>query len=100
MSTVLDRIIEELQSAAVSNGDLASPHVLIWPDRESVWADAIPLIAARFRTLILGEYDPEAGSGPAYWIRYVLATELNGKEEFPSLLTIQMTVKYRSVEIE
>jgi len=74
-ATVFDAIVESLQSAAAYNRDnVAQPAAILWPDEKREWESLIP----RLRTvlpqlLVFGSYDKTMRSGPAIWLRCVLA---------------------------
>lgn len=72
--TVLDALIGALTGASAYNrNDQAAPAAVLWTDREQQWKSLLPLLRVRLRLLTLGAYDPGTQSGPAYWIRCVLA---------------------------
>lgn len=77
-ATVLDRLVEALARAARhSPGVEESPAALLWPDGEEQWRPLLPRLRARLPQLLtLGPYDPEARTGPAIWIKCVLAGTL------------------------
>ena len=76
--TVLDTLVDSLEKAAVYNGDVqVAPAVVLWPDQTSQWATLLPLLRAVLPQLLtLGEYDPSARTGPATWIKCMLARTL------------------------
>lgn len=72
--TVLDRLAIALDEAASSDGNVFAPPVaVLWPDRSSQWAGSIARLRERRRLLTLGSHDPAQASGPAYWLRCVVA---------------------------
>ena len=77
---VLAAIVESLHWAANYNShELAAPTVVLWPDEERLWTQAIPALRASYPLLwTLGDYDPGNGIGPAVWIRHQLETEKGG----------------------
>ncbi|MDZ7697975.1 MAG: hypothetical protein U5R49_13985 [Deltaproteobacteria bacterium] len=45
-----------------------------WPDRDHQWEPAISRLQAELpQLMVLGEYDPQKRSGPAMWLRCILA---------------------------
>ena len=77
-ATVLDRLVEALARASRhSPGVEEAPAALLWPDGEEQWRPLLPRLRARLPQLLtLGPYDPEARTGPAIWIKCVLAGTL------------------------
>lgn len=75
--TVLDRLGLALDGAAGFDGNVVdAPSAVLWPDKGRQWESAIAPLRDRRRLLILGEHDPEARQGPAYWLRCVVAGTL------------------------
>ncbi|HVA91767.1 MAG TPA: BREX-1 system phosphatase PglZ type B, partial [Chloroflexota bacterium] len=82
-TTVLDALLAALAGAAsaYNSADQVAPVVTLWPDGEELWAPLLPLVreAARERGLLLltlGPYDPDNLTGPAIWLRCVIAGTL------------------------
>ncbi len=77
-SSVLDAVVASLQKAADFNSDDAvAPAAILWPDEKREWEGLVP----RFRValphfLVLGPYDTGTCTGPAIWLRCVLAGEI------------------------
>ncbi len=86
MPTIFDRLAEAIRSAAVYNPDVqAAPVCILWPDRDRQWEAVVPRLQAELPELfVLGDYRPEARTGPAIWLRCVLAGKA-GAEKDPSL---------------
>ncbi len=85
-ATVLDRLAVALDEAAGSDGNVFAPPVtLMWPDKVRQWGGAIERLREHCRVLTLGPHDPPQGSGPAYWLRCVVAgtIEVDGPDGFP-----------------
>jgi hypothetical protein len=79
--TLLDGLVQALQRTGIYNrNDQSPPAAVLWPDKERLWAPLLPALRGRLPVLTLGEYDPPAFSGPAYWIRCALAGTLPGLE--------------------
>lgn len=75
--TVLDRLGVALDDAASSDSNVFVPPVaILWPDKARQWEGSIEQLRQRRRVLILGPHNPSAGTGPAYWIRCVVAQTL------------------------
>lgn len=72
--TVLDRLVACLEAALDHNPNAhLAPVALLWPDEARQWEPVINRIASRLPLMRLGDFDPEAIQGPAYWIRCVVA---------------------------
>ena len=72
---ILDHLLKKIRSAAVFNPDIqTAPACILWPDRDRQWEAVIPLLQAQMpELLILGDYAPEKRTGPAIWLRCVIA---------------------------
>jgi hypothetical protein len=79
-ATVLDALITSLQKAADYNrDDTEAPTAVLWPDEKKEWESLIPrLRVAVPQFLTLGAYNVAARSGPAIWLRCVLAGQIDG----------------------
>ena len=85
MSAVRAVVAHALREAAKYNADASTaPAAVFWPDPDRVWAPVIHLLQEAVPILVLGEYDPAKGQGPAIWIRAVLAS--SESVELPSHL--------------
>ena len=75
--TVIASILQSIRNAASYNRhELAAPRVILWPDEERLWVEAIELLQARYSALwSLGDYEPDKATGPAAWLRYQLAAQ-------------------------
>jgi hypothetical protein len=72
--TVLDRLVACLRWTCEYNPNAhVGPVALLWPDEGRQWEPVIDRLAERLPVVTLGEYDPARCSGPAYWIRCVVA---------------------------
>lgn len=71
--TLLDRLESTLTDALDYNDNAeVAPVVLLWPDREYQFADAVEALRSRLPLLTLGELDEGSCTGPAYWLRCVI----------------------------
>ena len=72
---VLDHLLKAVRDAAVFNPEVqVAPACILWPDRDRQWEAAIPVLQAELPELmILGDYAPQKGTGPAIWLRCVIA---------------------------
>lgn len=76
-SNFIAQLISCLIEAGEYNlNDLVAPNVVLWPDTANQWQAIIPRLQERMPLLVLGGYEPENGTGPAYWLRCILAGTL------------------------
>ena len=73
--SVFDALLLSLQKAADYNrDDMAPPVAVLWPDEKREWERLTPrLRMALPHFLIFGPYDKANRTGPAIWLRCVLA---------------------------
>jgi hypothetical protein len=77
--TVLDSLLASIQRAADHNrDDTVPPGAILWTDEKREWERLV----ARLRLLlphfvVFGPYDPDNRSGPAIWLRCVLAGKVS-----------------------
>lgn len=78
--TILDVLIEALIAAGTYNaGTMLAPVAILWPDEKREWQPLIARLKEHLPALYtLGDYDPAARSGPATWLRCVLAGTVPG----------------------
>jgi hypothetical protein len=83
--TFLAALVTALNGAAKANpGDQTRPAAVLWPDEARQWEPLAPdLRAALPAFLTLGDYDPATGTGPAIWLRAMIARALPEAEEWP-----------------
>ena len=81
MIRVLDLLIKSIRSAAVYNPDVqVAPVCILWPDRDRQWEAIIPRMQIELPEIfILGDYHIEKRTGPAIWLRCVLAGKISFK---------------------
>jgi hypothetical protein len=54
----------------------AAPVCVLWPDKDGQWEAVIPRLQGELpELLVLGDYAPEKRTGPAIWLRCVIAGE-------------------------
>jgi CheY-like chemotaxis protein len=71
---LLDRLLAVLDEAESTDGNVFAPPVaLLWPDKARQWERAIGQLWACRGVLTLGPHLPAIGSGPAFWLRCVVA---------------------------
>jgi len=72
--TLFDALLEALRRAAAYNAAFeVAPVVVLWPDRERRWEALLPRLRDVLPIYTLGLYDPSNQTGPAYWLRCVVA---------------------------
>ncbi|MGI8624067.1 MAG: BREX-1 system phosphatase PglZ type B [Solirubrobacteraceae bacterium] len=83
--TFLAALVAALQNAATANpGDQTRPAAVLWPDEARHWESLAPdLRAALPAFLTLGAYDPATATGPAIWLRAMIARALPEAEGWP-----------------
>lgn len=76
--TVFDAIVTSLLQAARYNPeDQVAPTVILWTDNERQWEPLMPRLQERLPgLLVLGGYEPTKRTGPAIWLRCVIARKL------------------------
>ena len=90
-TTPLDALERAFDQAATYNErSRVAPAAVLWPDENEEWTRLLPHLRERFPQLLtLGEYDPEKKSGPAIWLKCMIARTLNAadwpEEETPIL---------------
>jgi len=76
-STFLSTLAFALVRAGEYNrNDQVAPAAVLWPDQERQWETLLPLLRARLPLLTLGEYNPDTRTGPAYYLRCLIAGTL------------------------
>ncbi|KJS33046.1 MAG: alkaline phosphatase [Desulfatitalea sp. BRH_c12] len=72
---VMEHLVKAVRDAAVFNPEVqVAPACILWPDRDRQWEAAIPVLQAELpELLILGNYAPDKRTGPAIWLRCVIA---------------------------
>ncbi len=69
-ATVFDHLIEHLRAKDVALDGQERPAAILWTDPKSEWRPIIEAMQTRLEELlVLGDYAPEARTGPAIWIR-------------------------------
>lgn len=76
---IIKHLIKAVRTAAVFNPEVeAAPICILWPGRDRQWEAVMPRLQGEMpELLVLGEYQPEARTGPAIWLRCVLAGALD-----------------------
>src|SRR5450755_3231061 len=75
--TFLDALTRKIREAGNYNtADQTPPVAIIWPDKDRQWEPLLPLLRDRLPLLTLGQYNPQERTGPAYWLRCMIARTL------------------------
>ena len=76
--TVLEALVEALERAAQYNpNDQVAPAAVLWPDKARQWGPLIPRLRKELPHLLtLGPYNLKEKTGPAIWIKCMLARAL------------------------
>ncbi len=88
-TTPLDALERAFDRAATYNErSRVAPAAILWPDEKEEWTRLLPRLRERFPQLLtLGEYDPETKTGPAIWLKCMIARTLEAadgpEEEIP-----------------
>ena len=101
MMKVIEHLLKATRSAAVYNPDVqVAPVCILWPDRDRQWEAIIPRLQVEIPDLfVLGDYDVEKRTGPAIWLRCVLAGEISIQEEVSSGEGVkEKQIRYRTAE--
>lgn len=78
VETVLDRLTESLRAKGAPLEGQASPAAILWTDPKEEWRPLMGLLLERLpEFLVLGDYHPEARTGPAVWVRCVVDRTLD-----------------------
>ncbi|ADH86829.1 BREX-1 system phosphatase PglZ type B [Desulfurivibrio alkaliphilus] len=75
---VIDQLLQAVRGAAVYNPEVqVAPACILWPDHDRQWEAVIPRLQAELPELfVLGDYAPEQRTGPAIWLRCVVAGKI------------------------
>ncbi len=78
-TTVLDGLVQALIAAGLYNrNDQIAPAAVLWTDKERQWEPLLPRLRQQLTLLTLGDYDPDTRTGPAYYLRCLIAGTLGG----------------------
>lgn len=70
---VRDALEELLREGGHHNrNDMGAPVAILWTDKAKVWAPVIASLRTSLPILTLGDYRPDALTGPAIWLRCVV----------------------------
>lgn len=88
----IEHFIKSIRQASVYNSDVqVAPACILWPDSDKQWEAVIPHLQNELPELfVLGDYDPEKRTGPAIWLRCVIA----GKADDVNLQSDKIPIFY------
>ncbi len=77
---VLNKLIQSIRDAATHNPDVqVAPACILWPDGDRQWENVIPRLQVDMPELLqLGDFVPDKRTGPAIWLRCVIAHAVEG----------------------
>lgn len=86
MPTLQEKVIASLREATRHNASHQEPPaVILWPDPERQWEAVLHLLRPALpELLVLGDYDPAQRTGPAIWLRCMVARTLPHETYWPS----------------
>jgi hypothetical protein len=72
---VIEHLVKTLRDSAIFNPEVqVAPSCILWPDKDRQWEAVIPRLQSELaELLVLGDYTPENRTGPAIWLRCVIA---------------------------
>ena len=75
---IIDYLIKSIRSASDYNPDVqVKPACILWPDKARQWEAVIPRLQKEIpELLVLGDFDPSTRTGPAIWLRCVIARKI------------------------
>lgn len=77
--TIAERLIEEIRREANYNSNVqVAPACILWPDGDRQFEPVIDRLLSEMPELcVLGDYMPDRRSGPAIWLRMVIADRVD-----------------------
>ena len=89
--TFLESLVMAIKGASAYNSqDQVPPVAVLWPDKDRQWESLLPTLRKQSPVFALGNYSPEENTGPAYWLRCIIARTIS----HPSLQADEMPVLY------
>lgn len=76
--SLIDRLIHSFgQAAKYQHGEVAPPVAILWTDADGQWKPVLPVLFPRIpQLLVLGPYGSSKRTGPAIWLKAVIADAL------------------------
>lgn len=89
-TTVCDALLASIQKAADYNrDDTVPPAAILWTDEKQEWERLVPRLRVTLRHfLVFGSYDQADRTGPAIWLRCVLAGKVPHISWTPGIVPI------------
>ena len=83
-------VINSIRDASrYDTGNLTAPVVVLWPDPEEQWSSVIAILQEDMPELmVLGEHEPEIRTGPAIWLKCMVARTLSEADWDASLVPV------------
>lgn len=98
--TFLDALASALEAASAYNKqDQAPPVAVLWPDKERQWEPLLPRLRERLAVFTLGAYAPGQQTGPAYWLRCIIAHAIPHPALPPDRIPILYLPRYGRQEV-
>ena len=77
-ATFFDALLASLRHASDYNkGDQTPPAAVLWTDKDRQWEPLVPRLRAALPLLTLGPYELSTRTGPAIWLRCMIARTLS-----------------------
>lgn len=75
---VVEHLVKVIRNASLFNSEVQeAPSCILWTDSDRQWESAIPVLYAELpELLIFGDYRPDKRTGPAIWLRCVIAGKI------------------------
>ncbi len=67
---VLEQLLRD--QSRHNRNDMVAPAAILWTDKAKAWAPVIATLRTSLPVLTLGDYQPDAITGPAIWLRCVV----------------------------
>ncbi|MDP2647471.1 MAG: BREX-1 system phosphatase PglZ type B [Desulfobacterales bacterium] len=82
---VIEHLLKAIRGAAIFYPEVqVAPACVLWPDRDRQWEAIIPRVQVELPELyVLGDYDIAKRTGPAIWLRCVLAGKISMEGDAP-----------------
>ncbi|MFV2068234.1 MAG: BREX-1 system phosphatase PglZ type B [Pirellulales bacterium] len=87
-ASIADRLIAAVRTASVYNANVqVAPACILWPDGDRQWEPVIARLQSELPELcVLGDFAPAERTGPAIWLRLVIADKAD-EVKLPSNVT-------------
>ncbi len=104
VNTVRDALVRGLRDAAQYNPmDLEAPIAILWPDSEGAWSEVAEMLQRAIPLVRLGEFDLQAATGPAVYLRLAVAAQSRkggGEGSFPPIVYLPGLSRRQLVDTE